>query len=320
MRTSLFVVALVLAAAPSYAGSKLGKFKKLLVCAVEGEQDIPLGFDKEDGTPAPRVNIAGALDASAKALEDELSAAGIGFIPFSEAEAAGQARQERAMKEGEGKLDAHAATMGQAADTGANAGMAAVMQAAMNNPALTPEQREQMRKALGGSSGQAGAAMTAKAKAGNAATMGEARARAAADAGKGSASTKHVLAYCPRLADEVYDDAGNKDALEFFREVGADGWLSVKAAFGDEEGSGMSGWAPTAAAAGVAKAAAKALWVPRWVYEVRVYDKKGKMAWTNRKPIKGEALQVGKTAASAKKAIAAGAPDGIKALVAEITK
>lgn len=318
MRPVLFALTLALASAPAQAAPKIKKFKKLLVCAVNGEQSASLGFEEKG---APKVPVADALDASAEALEAELSAAGIGIIPFTEATAAAKARMAREEKETEGKLDASAAMMGQGAELGASAGVNAAMAAAMNNPALSPEQREQMRKALGGSAGQAGAGMQAKAKAQNADMMKSGKSAAAAiGSSKGSPSTWETRSMCGHPADEIYRDASNMKAFEFLDEVGGDGWLYVQASFGDSEGSGVTAWQPTNAAAGVAKAAAKARWVARWVYEAKLYDKKGKLVWSNRKPIKGAELKAGKTVASGQKAIEAGVADGIKTLVAELTQ
>ncbi|TBR23930.1 hypothetical protein EPO15_05065 [bacterium] len=318
MRTSLLLLSVVLAVSPAHAAAKVKKFKKLVLCAVNGEQTATLGFEEKG---APKVKIADALDASAEALEAELSEAGVGFIPSSETKAAAQARMDREEKEMGGKLDASAAAMGQGADLGANAGMNAAMAAAMNNPALTPEQREQMRKAFAGSAGQAGAGMQAKAKAQNADTLANRKGALAAGGSKdGSPATWETRSLCGHPADEIYRDANNKSAFEFLDEVGGDGWLYVNASFGDVIGSGVTAWAPTAAAAGVAKAAAKARWAPLWVYEAKLYDKAGKLVWSTRKPVKGEEVEIGKTPASALKVIKASAPDGVKKLVAELTK
>lgn len=314
MRTSLFVLSLIVAATPGHAASKLTKFKKLLVCAVDGEQDVELG--KEGGT---KLNLADALDAGAATLESELASAGIGFVPFAEAKAAAEALQAELDKEMGGMMDSHAAAMGAGAEMGANAGMAAAMQAAMNNPAVTPEQREQMRKAFGASAGQAGAGMQAKAKGHNADMMAGAKsAREAAAVRSGSPSTGQVRMFCPRATDEIAPDVKGGKPLDrtrhwqFLENVGADGWLFVSARFGDTSTS--------SAASGYGAVTTMSRYVPMWNFEAQAYDKKGKRVWKNAVRVSGEELKIGKTVGSAKKAMDAGAPAAVKELVAEMTK
>ncbi|MBI3298233.1 MAG: hypothetical protein HYZ75_08725 [Elusimicrobia bacterium] len=314
MRYALLALSLVLAAQPAHAASKLKKFKKLLVCGVTGEQNATVDLE---GKGKALVSTKEALDASAKTLAAELSAAGIGMVPFADAAAAAEARMDRKEKAMEGQLDDYAATAGAAAGGAEIAGMNAAMQAAMNNPALTPEMREQMRKAFGASAGQAAAGTQAKVQSGNVNMMKAAKAGRKAQVGKdGSPSTWHARQFCPEPKDAIFPDApgdGPSDrgeAFAFLDEVGADGWLFVDAKFGESITTVTEqAWKLT-----------QTSFNPRWVYEVKYYDKKGKMVWGNRKPIRSKDIKLGKTAAGAQKAVDASARDSMKTLVAEMTK
>lgn len=330
MRKLAALAVCLLAAAPAFAGSKLGKSKKFIICAVGGEQSVPLGFEK-DGVAPPRVEIVDAFEAGAKALEDGLSEAGVSFVPFAEAEAAAKARQAKEFGDAKTQLDGSANTSGAAAEAGANAGGDAVMQAIMNNPGMTAEQKEQYRKAFaasaGASKGQVAAAVSNKAQSGYGDMLATGRAAAEAKANSnGSPSTGHVRSYCPRAGDEIQPDEegrrgiGGTHYYAFRDEMGADGWLYVDATFGVVQGPGPAGYQPTLAAAGMAKATAKSYWIPRWEFQVKSYDKKGKLVWQNRKPIQSDNVEIGKTKASAKKAIAASAPEAVKAVVEALTK
>lgn len=314
MRTSFFVLSLVLAAAPVQAGSKLKKVKRVVLCAVSGGQEASVQWKKETAL----VDVKMALDAAAAELERQLAGAGIEIVPLAEAEAAAKKLRAGKLDAAKGKLAASEDAMAQGAGAAENSGFAAAMTAAMNNPSMTPEMREQMKKHFAASKGQGGASVKSRAAAQNADAMDAAQKGLAMEAARlGSLSTGNTLTLCPGRSIDQLDRGGESGEKFTFRDgLGADGWLSVEARFGEVVTSDTGNWAASAASA---IKYTFSNYVPRWVFEASIHDKKGKRIWSNRKPIRGEMLKIGGTPASAKKAIEADVPNIVGKVVEELT-